>query len=271
MESICPSADRIPATGLLIVNADDWGRDTRTTDRMLVCLLRQSVSSVSAMVFMEDTDRAAQLASEHRIDAGLHLNLSLAFSSSVCPLNLKEQQRKLIVYLTRHPLARVFYNPWLARTFEYVVKAQLEEFGRIFGRLPQRIDGHHHLHLCANVQKGKLLPEGTLVRRNFSFLPGEKNLLNRFYRKTVDKRLAGRHRIVDYLFPLAPLVPTGRLERIGMLAKKNVVEVETHPVNSDEYRFLTGDGVVQWARETPIATGFLASLNGKNFSHKAEN
>jgi len=40
--------------GVLIVNADDWGRDVQTTDRMLECLLHRSVSSVSAMVFMAE-------------------------------------------------------------------------------------------------------------------------------------------------------------------------------------------------------------------------
>jgi len=55
--------------GVLIVNADDWGRDVQTTDRMLECLLHRSVSSVSAMVFMADSERAANLASEHKVDA----------------------------------------------------------------------------------------------------------------------------------------------------------------------------------------------------------
>ena len=51
----------------------------------------------------------------------------------------------------------------------YVVKAQLEEFERLYGRAPNRIDGHHHAHLCANVVLAGLLPAGTIVRRNFSF------------------------------------------------------------------------------------------------------
>src|SRR5437762_3797838 len=49
-------------TGLLIVNADDWGRDLYTTGRILDCCARGVVSSVSAMVFMEDSERAAAMA-----------------------------------------------------------------------------------------------------------------------------------------------------------------------------------------------------------------
>ena len=48
------SDGRGPYAGLLILNADDWGRDRLTTDRILDCCLLEAVSSVSAMVFMED-------------------------------------------------------------------------------------------------------------------------------------------------------------------------------------------------------------------------
>ena len=43
-----------PRRALLIVNADDWGLDRQTTDRTLECCLPGAVSSVSAVVFMED-------------------------------------------------------------------------------------------------------------------------------------------------------------------------------------------------------------------------
>jgi hypothetical protein len=258
-------------TGMLIINADDWGRDVATTDRMLDCLLRRSVSSVSAMVFMSDSERSGRLASEHAIDAGLHLNLTLPFSSAECPANLRERQRKLVVFLKRHPLARILFHPGLTNTFDYVVKSQLEEFGRLYGGSPVRIDGHHHVHLCANVLLGKLLPQGTLVRRNFSFLPGEKSLANRLYRKAIDSKLAKRHQMVDYLFPLAPLEPRARLERVRSLAEEHVVEVETHPINEDEYKFLTGEEVVRWINDTQIAQGFLASRSDRTATQGARN
>ena len=136
-------------------------------------------------------------------------------------------------------------SPWTAGSFEYVVKAQLDEFFRLYGALPDRIDGHHHMHLCANVLLGRLLPRGTLVRRNFSFRPGEKSLLNRLYRKAVDYRLSRRHRLVDFLFSLLPLDPPSRLQGIFSLASTSTVEVETHPINPDEYSFLMGDAILR--------------------------
>lgn len=263
-DSSAPSADTAPnnpataSTGCLIVNADDWGRDRATTDRTFECTALGTVSSVSAMVFMADSERAAEIAVRSGIDAGLHLNFTEPFSGPNVPAPLLERQRKLRRFLLWHPLARIFYHSSLAESFEYVVAAQIDEFRSLYGRDPQRIDGHHHLHLCANVRMDGLLPAGLLVRRNFSFLPGEKSLPNRLYRKGVDRRLANRYFLVDHLFSLAPLQPAARLQRIFSLARTSVVELETHPINPEEHKFLTSGEMLRQLGDLAIAPNFTA-------------
>lgn len=225
--------------GRLIVNADDWGRDQATTDRTLECVLRGGVSAASAMMFMEDSERSTELAREHNLDIGLHLNLTEPFATvGVRDSKLKEHHRKVIAYLRRHRLAQIAYNPVLSDSFEFVVARQLEEFERLYGAPPCRVDGHHHMHLSANVLWSKLIPPGVRVRRNFSFLKSEKGKLNRMYRNFVDRALERRHVITDYFFSLPPLQPKSRLDRIFSLALSNTVEVETHPINAPEYQFL---------------------------------
>jgi len=246
----------VPAGGLLIINADDWGRDARTTDRILDCALLGTLSSVSAMVFMEDSERAAEMARESGIDAGLHLNLTARFSAPHCSAQLLECHRRVSAYLLRHPLARVVFHPGLVRSFEYVVSAQMDEFQRLYKKPPDRLDGHHHAHLCANVLVQELLPEGLFVRRNFSFQPSEKSWGNRLYRRIVDGLLARRHRLVDFFFSLAPLEPERRLQRIFLLARQYAVEVGTHPINQQEYEFLAGERIFRWTKEVPIASRF---------------
>jgi hypothetical protein len=251
--------DETVQRGLLIVNADDWGRDARTTGCILDCVVRKAVSAVSAMVFMEDSDRAAGLALDHGVDAGLHLNFTSPFTAPACPTGVAERQRRIASYLRRHRLAQLVFNPALAKSFEYVVAAQIDEFRRLYGADPARLDGHHHMHLCANVLLRRLLPSGTLVRRNFSFKPGEKGVVNRTYRRLVDGRLSRRHRLADYLFSLAPVDPRSRLHQIFSLASQHIVEVETHPVQAEEYRFLTQGEIFRWASDPSRAQVFPAS------------
>lgn len=239
-------------SGLLIINADDWGRDAYTTGRILDCVTRKAVSAVSAMVFMEDSDRAAAIALEHAIDAGLHLNFTSPFTAGACPAGVAERQSRIAAYLRRHRLAQLVFNPALVKSFEYVVAAQIDEFRRLYGADPARLDGHHHMHLCANVLLRRLLPPGTLVRRNFSFQPGEKGMLNRTYRRFVDGRLIRRHHLADSLFSLAPLEPPGRLQQIFSLARDHVIELETHPVQREEYEFFMSGEIFRRAEGVRI-------------------
>ncbi len=227
------------------MNADDWGRDTANTDRTLDCVVRRTVTAVSAMVFMQDSERAAEIARERGIDAGLHLNFTTPFTGSSISNGLAGHLEKVSRYLLKSRLAEVVYHPGLANSFDYLVSAQREEFRRLHGSEPRRLDGHHHMHLCANVLMGGLLPAGTRIRRSFSFSPGEKSFANRFYRKTIDALLARHHELNDFFFSLPPLAPLSRLQKIFALATEFKVEVETHPVSVDEYRFLTGDEIHQ--------------------------
>jgi hypothetical protein len=250
-----------PRAGLLILNADDWGRDAHTTGQILACFLRRSLSSASAMVFMKDSERAAAIARERGLDTGLHLNFTTPFSAPCTPGRLAEHQRRLGGYLGRHRLAPAVFHPGLAGSFRYVAEAQREEFARLYGDEPTRIDGHHHMHLCANVLFAGLLPPGAVVRRNFSFQRGEKSLLNRLYRRGIDRVLARRHAMTDFFFSLPPLEPPARLANIFSLARKFTVEVETHPVNPAEYRFLAGGELSRLMGGIPIAPRY--SLPGK--------
>jgi chitin disaccharide deacetylase len=225
---------------LLVMNADDWGLNRLTTDRTLDCCQLGAVSSVSAMVFMEDSERAAAIARERGIEAGLHINFTAPFSARGVPERLAEHLQRTAAHLSRHRLAQIVFHPGLMRSFEYLATAQLGEFRRLYGVAPEKIDGHHHMHISANVLMQKLLPPGTVVRRNFSFESGEKSRANQLYRRFVDRSLARRHVLSDYFFALAPLEPASRLRKIFALANQFAVEVGTHPVNQAEHRYLSG-------------------------------
>jgi len=92
--------------------------------------------------------------------------------------------------------------------------------------------------------------------KNFSFASGEKGALNRRYRRWQDSRLAKRHRMTDFFFCTAPDGSAGRLEKIFDLASRCSVEVETHPVDADEYQFLTGGELMRRVGDVKIARGY---------------
>jgi chitin disaccharide deacetylase len=227
---------------MLIINADDWGRSAAETDAALKCFRERRITSVSAMVFMQDSERAARLTRDYELDdVGLHLNFSEEFTDKSCSETLKEHQGRIIRFLKRGKYAQLLYNPFLRKAFAYCYHAQVEEFVRLFEKSPSHIDGHHHMHLCANLLLSKLIPAGTRMRRNFSFWPGEKSMLNRAYRKLVDRWLARRYRLADYFFDLTQCIEEKKLNRVAALAKSNHVELMTHPTVSAEEEYLMSD------------------------------
>jgi len=224
---------------MIIINADDWGRSGVETDAALSCHLKGRITSVSAMVFMQDSERAAELAKANGIDVGLHLNLSQRYNGSVPSPAITAAQDKIVRFMTGSKYAVLFYRPDLRKCFRDVQQAQTDEFLRLYGKPPSHEDGHQHRHLCANVLLDAVIPFGQKVRRNFSFWPGEKGLLNRTYRGLVDRWLGRRYRLTDYFFSLGQCLQAKRLGRVAELARVSTVELMTHPVSAHEYDYLT--------------------------------
>lgn len=226
---------------MIIVNADDLGRSPTETDAALACYKEGRITSVSAMVFMEDSARASELAKEAGIDVGLHINLTQRFSGQVRDRSLGDYHDRVAGFLTVHKYASLIYNPALRRPLRYVYQAQVDEFIRLYGKAPSHLDGHQHQHLCVNMLIDSVIPEGAKVRRNFHFWPGEKGLLNRTYRRLVDRRLASRYRLTDFFFALSQCLRGDRMTRVVELARTTTVEIMTHPVNPNEHSYLMSD------------------------------
>ena len=226
---------------MIIINADDFGRSQRETDPAVSCFRQGRITSASAMVFMTDSERAAECAQDARIDVGLHVNLSQPFTMQVKAKCLQQYHDRVVRFLTRNRYSLLFYHPALRRQFRYVYEAQVDEFVRLYGRRPTHVDGHRHNHLCANMLLDGIIPTHERVRRNFSFSPDEKGVVNRSYRRFIDRSLARRYKVTDFFFSLQQCLQHDRLTRVFELAKLGVVELMTHPANHEEYAYLMSD------------------------------
>lgn len=241
---------------MIIINADDWGRTTADTDASGECYRLGRITSVTAMVFMRDSRRAAEIAKDHGIPTGLHLNFSEPFSEGLTPRGLADSHRGIVRFLTYTRYSQLIYNPFLVRAFECVFRAQVDEFTRLYERPPTHYDGHQHMHLCGNMLVDHPIPRGQKVRRSFSFDAHEKGLLNRGYRSFVNRRLATRYRLTDYFFSLSQHMSRERFTRVCALASGAAVEVMAHPVKSAEAAFLKGE-VYEMRLETVSKGSYL--------------
>src|SRR5678815_3640760 len=118
---------------MLIVNADDLGRLRTVTDAVAACYAQKRITSTSVMVFMEDSERAAELALSSGMDVGLHINLSERFSGKSVPSRLRDGHDQICRFLTASKYALLLYHPMLAEKFRYAFEAQCAEFQRLYG------------------------------------------------------------------------------------------------------------------------------------------
>ena len=241
-ETSTRSADGLVLSrGLLIINADDWGGWRSATDAALACFAARRITSVSAMVFMEDSARAANLAADTSLDIGLHINFNQPFTGGSCPPTVVAAHDRVRRFLRSNKYAQLVYHPGLREAFRTVFQAQLTEFEQLYGRAPSHFDGHQHMHLCANSLLGGVLPAGCRVRRSFSFWPGEKSFCNRAYRRWVDGRLGRWYVVTDYFFALSQCLDGPCLARVTELAKTTTVELMTHPEKHPEKECLLSE------------------------------
>lgn len=228
---------------MLYVNADDIGWTKEITDRILTCYHQRRIHAASAMTFMNDSERAADLAIENQLPTGLHINLDQELTAGTTPAKLREHHRAVSNYLKARKWNQVFYNPFLRSSFDYVFQAQWDEFCRLYGDAPQRLDGHRHMHLCMNMLVSGKIPKGIRIRRNFTFYTGEKDPVNRLYRYLVDRWLNSKFLCTDSFFSMKP-IDLEKLQKWVLLSKFSDVEIMAHPGVENEYLFLLSP---EWA------------------------
>ena len=243
---------------MIIVNADDWGRSVWETNAALNCHAQHRITSVTAMVFMPDSERAAELALMRGLDVGLHLNFSQPFEAAPRTSAVADAQRRVCTFINGSKYAFLIYNPALSRDFVASYQAQLDEFVHLYGKPPSHVDGHHHKHLCTNVLLGNVIPAGQKLRRSFFFWPGEKSRINRAYRRVTNQLLARKYRVTDYFFALSQCMQAERLAKVLALAEGHTVEVMTHPANRVERDCLMSDRYLK--QLTQLERGSYASV-----------
>lgn len=221
---------------MLIINADDFGLNEKCTDRTIAAYNRQLITSCTAMVFMQDTVRAAELASCAGIGTGLHLNFTSRFGRPPGDRELEDHHRKLIKFFVSWRYLRYLYIPAIHKSIRYCFRAQYDEFLRVFKKQPTHIDGHHHIHLASNLVFGAILPRGTKIRRMRGPV-GKTHPVNSILRDYFNLYLRTRYLIADFFYYVDDLMNDTSLARRVLSSMDVSSEIGVHP--GDDRDWLT--------------------------------
>jgi predicted glycoside hydrolase/deacetylase ChbG (UPF0249 family) len=247
---------------MLIITADDFGLDKYATDKISLAYRTNRITSTSAMVFMLDSIRAAKISSELDIEVGLHINLTLPFTQPNVSSFLQKHQDAISSYLLKSKFSQLIYNPILKKSFDFVFRAQEEEFLRLYGRPPSFYNGHHHMHLCANVILGKYLPKDIPIRRTFTFSWREKDPFNILYRRLLDYYINKKYISTHRFYSLSPFQNMEKLRKIITFSKTENIELMVHPKREKEFTFIQSDEYLILIKMAPLGT-FCKIKNSK--------
>ncbi|HEX2017117.1 MAG TPA: ChbG/HpnK family deacetylase [Solirubrobacteraceae bacterium] len=228
--------------GLLIVNADDWGGDRVSTDRIARCFDAGAVTSSTAMVHMADSERAAELARGRDLALGLHLNVTQPFDGAGVPGSARDRQARVAAALAGPGVGRLLTGPALRRDVRATIADQLARFGELYGRTPTHIDGHQHGHLRALVLSS--LPRGSRLRPAHTYRGAPHSLGGRV-RRLRHALLARRFVTPDYFYAIESIHPElGGSGLQGVLARSrdSVVEIMVHPDRPRDFELLISGG-----------------------------
>jgi predicted glycoside hydrolase/deacetylase ChbG (UPF0249 family) len=251
----------VPETGLLIVNADDFGGNPLATDRIAECFQVGAITSTSAMVYMSDSERAASIAKSRELPVGLHLNLTQPFEDPGTPQAVRERQAAAARRFAGSRVQRLSYNPFLSSLVRACIADQLECFRALYDCEPTHIDGHNHAHLSPTVLLA--LPAATRTRTAESparVTPSPGALL----RRTRGAFIARRYITTDHFVAIDRLGSSPseqEIDRLLVLADNASLEIMAHPDRERDHRLLMSE---QWRAALEGKTlGSFAALRAK--------
>ena len=134
------------ADSLFTLCADDFALSPAVSAGILEALAARRLTAVSAMTNRPDWPRSALTlkAFEHQADIGLHLNLTLGTLLGAMPRLAATGVFPTLRSLVGARLAQEEIAAEIAR--------QLDAFAAAFGRPPDFIDGHQHVHALPGVR-----------------------------------------------------------------------------------------------------------------------
>jgi predicted glycoside hydrolase/deacetylase ChbG (UPF0249 family) len=241
------------------VNADDLGWNRGATDLTIASFGAGQVTSATALVHMEDSERAAALALENGLPTGLHLNLSDPFTGTEVPAAERERHAALCRHFAAgRPmhLRSWVYDPRIQGEVEWAIEAQLDRHRELYGAAPTHVDGHNHVQNCPNVALAKAL-RGFKRRGPIYAWPATPTAMGRV-RAARQRLIARRVLTTRYLFDIARIKETEPMAAAVGESRLTSVEVMAHPGFGHEHDVL--DSAAWRASIEGLPTGSYADL-----------
>jgi len=153
------ASGKLPSTRRIWLCADDYGISPSVDVAIRDLVVRSRINATSVMVVAPSLHRSEALAlsilnsGESSVSIGLHLTLTAPFS----PLSKTFAPLRNGAFLSlKSTMAAALLQRFKPDALEDEIRSQLRMFVHSFGRAPDFIDGHQHVHLLPQVRDAVL-------------------------------------------------------------------------------------------------------------------
>lgn len=130
----------------IVVCGDDFGMNAGIDEGMIALAGMGRISAVSCLSLGPSFVRNASRLAAHNVDIGLHVNFSEALGGNAGPM---PSLRSLILRAYAGRLDRAWIDAQL--------NLQFDAFEAAFGRAPDYVDGHQHVHQLPGIREQVLM------------------------------------------------------------------------------------------------------------------
>jgi predicted glycoside hydrolase/deacetylase ChbG (UPF0249 family) len=128
----------------IVLCADDYGQTPAISQAILTLIEQKRLCNTSCLVNTSHWPVAAKklIHFHQQVNVGLHLNFTEGLSLS----NIYQKKYGLTFFSLPHLITRAFLSTLDQQVLLAEAEAQIEHFVHHFGKLPNYLDGHHHIH-----------------------------------------------------------------------------------------------------------------------------
>ena len=133
----------------LLIVADDFGYGVARNRGIFKCFQQHAISAISILANCKHSNDAVALVKELDIPVGLHFNVTQGYplSDPLFVSSLVSSDGKFMGKNTFHHAKIVPCH------FLHELQAQLDWFEKAFGKAPEHVDGHQHVHVHPDIAR----------------------------------------------------------------------------------------------------------------------
>lgn len=228
---------------IIFINADDFGLDDKTNEKIKYCLSNNLISSTTLIANMPGFNNAVDLIYKYNFHGrvGIHLNLVDGYSLSEEMKDFMDGEKLhkfRILYLSH------FYSERARHAIYHELRAQMIRILNL-GVIPTHIDTHAHVHHYFDILRiiHKLAEE-----YNIGYIRNTRNLfIKRSYRNIVFKKLYYMYRRYQKIH--GSIYFTSLSSYIAHNCKLLNTELMCHPGHTNEFAFLCSNTYAKFIKQ----------------------